>query len=105
MSTEVDKVVERIAWDIMARVLPTTEYHEAVNGRARDVVVRYYAATQDATSALRQQVKEAEGHVEIVLSALRMLEEATGETFDDEGGDIAAIERAHLARYSRKEGA
>jgi len=34
----------------------------------------------------------------IVLSALRMLEEVTGEEFDDDGGDVAAIERDWNAR-------
>jgi hypothetical protein len=35
----------------------------------------------------------------IVLSALRMHEEATGESFDDEGGDVANIEIEHNAQH------
>jgi hypothetical protein len=45
-----------------------------------------------------EQTAAIDGQLGIVLSVLRMLEEATGETFDDDGGDIAAIEREHRER-------
>lgn len=45
-------------------------------------------------NALAARVKELEGHLGIVLSALREFEEAVGESIDDEGGDIRQIERA-----------
>lgn len=38
------------------------------------------------------EVARLRGLLGITISAIRLMEEATGETFDDEGGDIAAIE-------------
>lgn len=54
----------------------------------------------DGVAQTSRELAETQAHlalrntdIGIVLSALRFLEEATGEKFDDEGGDVAAIER------------
>lgn len=59
---------------------------------------------RQAAAALRAPVSvspspSADGDLGIVLSALRQLEEATGESFDDVGCDVAAIERDYNARH------
>ena len=42
--------------------------------------------------AMLDEIERLRARLGIVISALRQFEEATGESLDDEGGDIAGIE-------------
>lgn len=88
------------------KTLVIAEAHERypqANGHSRPAFI---AGAKWAREHSRCQAVSERDDLGIVLSALRMLEEATGEKFDDEEGVIAEIERDHaaLTRPLRAEG-
>lgn len=58
----------------------------------RDALCAQLAVAEAEAARLREALHKAHNDVHYVLSALRSLEEATGESFDDEGGIVAQIE-------------
>jgi hypothetical protein len=48
--------------------------------------------TQATPEQCAQEIERLRTRLEIVLTALHDFEEAVGESYDDEGGDIAGIE-------------
>lgn len=73
---------------VMMYLVPAGPIHRA----AGKLGYQMFGGEQHLAQA-RAEIARLRSDMGIVLSALRMLEEATNETFDDEGGDVAAIER------------
>lgn len=56
------------------------------------------AALTEEVKALREALRLRDNDLGVVITALRFLEEAVGEDFDDDGGSVAEIERDWKAR-------